>query len=462
MAIFAKRLLALVALLSLLSIPTAQASEDEPDMILKVNEGKLQKLNMAVVDILITNPNIADIQLTQGNGIFVYGKKPGRTHIMALAEGDRIVFSRHIQVTRDLKSLVKLFTQLFPGNNVRLTSSPGRLIVTGDTSTPLEMDHMISLIEGYLEEGEKIVNQLIVKSPLQVNLRVQIMEMNRAVTKEIGINWDILLNPGSFAVGLVTGRNPIVSGNSLIPDFNLNGTGSSGLIGVNGSRGSVSAVIDALVEDNLISVLAEPNLTSRSGETASFFAGGEFPIPIAAEDNRITVEFKKFGVKLDMTPTVISPNRISLHIRPEVSELSTNGAVVIQNINIPGISVRRTEATIELASGQSFSVAGLLQNKTRNLIRDVPWLGDIDVLGPLFKSSKYQKSETELVIIATANIVKPLSVDNYVSPLDGVRTQNDSIERQKGHLIRDYPNREKNNIKTPGGGQLIGPRGYIY
>lgn len=456
------RIMGLIILSLHMSIQVVSASDDQSDLILKVNEGHLEKLRTTVVDILITNPDIADIQLTQGNGLFVYGKKPGRTHIMALAEGDIVVFSRHIQVNRELKSLAKLFNQLFPGNNVNLTSSPGRLIVTGDTSTPLEMDHMISLIEGYLDEGEKIVNQLTLMSPLQVNLRVQIMEMNRSVTKDIGINWDILLNPGSFAVGLVTGRNPIVSGGSLIPDINLNGTGSSSLIGINGSSGSVSAVIDALVEDNLISVLAEPNLTSRSGETASFFAGGEFPIPIAAEDNRITIEFKKFGVRLDMTPTVISPDRISLHIRPEVSELSSNGAVVIQNINIPGIAVRRTEATIELASGQSFSVAGLLQSQSRNLIRDVPWLGGIDVLGPLFKSSKYQKSETELVIIATANIVKPLSRGNYVSPLEGVRTQNSFLERQKGNLLREYPNRENSVIKTPGGGQLVGPRGYIF
>ncbi len=456
------RILGVIVLLFQLPVQSALGSVEQSDLILKVNEGHLEKLSTTVVDILITNPDIADIQLTQGNGIFVYGKKPGRTHIMALAEGDVVVFSRHVQVNRDLKSLAKLFNQLFPGNNVNLTSSPGRLIVTGDTSTPLEMDHMISLIDGYLGDDEKIVNQLTLKSPLQVNLRVQIMEMNREVTKDIGINWDILLNPGSFAVGLVTGRNPIVSGGSLIPDINLNGTGSSGLIGVDGSSGSVSAVIDALVEDNLISVLAEPNLTSRSGETASFFAGGEFPIPIAAEDNRITVEFKKFGVRLDMTPTVISPDRISLHIRPEVSELSSNGAVVIQNISIPGIAVRRTEATIELASGQSFSVAGLLQKQSRNLIRDVPWLGDIDILGPLFKSSKYQKSETELVIIATANIVRPLSRGNYVSPLEGVRTQNDILERQKGNLLKDYPNREKSMIKSLGGGQLIGPRGYIY
>ena len=453
--------IALILLLGSVSFSGTLAKEREA-LVIGVNQGALQKLNSPVLDILITNPDIADIQLTQGNGFFIYGKKPGLTHIMALAKGDKILFDRLVQVTRDLDSLVTIIGRQFPDNIIKLEESPGRLIVAGDVSSSQVMEKILSLTHGYLQEGEKVVNQLTLLSPQQVNLRVRIMEVNRIATEELGINWDILLNPGSFAVGLLSGRSPLQAAGTLLPNAGFGGSGSSALIRNNGANGSVSAVIDALERDNLITILAEPNLTSRSGKTASFFAGGEFPIPVGADDSRITVEFKKFGVILDMTPTVISPGRINLHIRPEVSELSTAGAVIVNNISVPGIAIRRAEATIELASGQSFSVAGLLQNNSRNLIDKVPWLGDIDILGPLFRSSKYQRSETELVIIATANIVQPVGSHSLQSPLTGFDVQTDPMNMQQGSIIKQRPAAEGNQIEGPGGLRLIGPRGYIY
>ncbi|MEH6402688.1 MAG: type II and III secretion system protein family protein [Sneathiella sp.] len=432
------------------------------DLKLKVNEGKLHRLNAPVLDILITNPAIADIQLTQGDSIFVYGKKAGRTHIVALSKGDRVLFDRHVRVYRDLSRLEAVIRDQFPNTNIKLQTSEGRLIVGGSVQSPSIAEKLISLISGYLNEEEKIVNQLSIAAPLQVNLRVRILEINRQATKEIGINWNVLFNPGSFTIGLLSGRNFLTNNGNIIGNTGVNGTGASGVIGFNGGSGSVNAVIDALAEENLITILAEPNLSSRSGETASFFAGGEFPIPVSADNERVTVEFKRFGVILDMTPTVLSADRISLHIRPEVSELSTAGAVTIDNISIPGIAIRRTETTIELASGQSFSVAGLLQNNSRTLINEVPWLGKLDILGPLFRSSKFQRSETELVIVATANIVKPLSKDEFRSPLDGMKSTTVQEKIEDGKLLKDYPEQEFGAIRGMQGTKLYGPRGFMF
>lgn len=429
---------------------------------LSVNEGKLHRFSVPVLDVLITDPGIADIQMTRQNGLFIYGKKPGKTHIVALTEDDRVILDRHVEVVRDLAELRNMLAVQFPENPMNIMPSRGRLILSGSVSSPSVMDQILLLVGGYLEEGEQIVNRLQIETALQVNLRIRIMEMNRQATKELGINWDLLLNPGSFAVGLLAGRTPAVGGGQIIPNPSLTGTGGSALIGMNGSEGSINAVIDAMAEDNLVTVLAEPNLTSRSGDTASFFAGGEFPIPVGTDDEKITIEFKKYGVILDMTPTVLSRDRIRLHIRPEVSELSSAGSITLQNISIPAIAVRRTEATIELASGQSFSVAGLLQNRNRDVVREVPGLADLDILGPLFRSRQYQRAETELVIIATANIVRPLNRDVYQSPLTNLETENPYGSTQDTKAIGDGKGAELKHLRQSNGKGLQGPVGFIY
>lgn len=432
------------------------------ELYLKPNEGKLYRLGAVVRDVLITNPEIADVQMTQSNGLFVYGKRSGRTHIVALADNDVVVFERFVTVNRDLKKLETLFKSEFPESNVSVQLSPGRLILSGNVDSALTAKSILSLASGYLVGDEKLVDTLKIASPVQVNLRVRVMEMNRVATKNIGINWNLLLNPGSMAINLISGRSPLTLTGSAVPGSTVAAGGSSTQFGSTGTDASFSAIVDALVEDKLITVLAEPNLTSRSGETASFFAGGEFPIPIASDDNGVTIEFKKYGVLLDMTPTVISPNRIRLHIRPEVSELSSAGAVILNGITIPGIAIRRTEATIELASGQSFSVAGLLQSQKRDLVREVPWLGQLEVLGPLFRSKEYQSSETELVIIATVNIVKPLSNADYLSPL-AVDYRNEQNMRGPEALPQNRDTApETREIRTKDGIKLYGPRGYIF
>ncbi|MEH6475793.1 MAG: type II and III secretion system protein family protein [Sneathiella sp.] len=429
---------------------------------LKVNQGRLFPLKTPPIDVLVTNPDIADIQIVTFNQLFVFGKKTGRTHIMAIDAEGIVIFDHFIAVFRDLNDLSGALKREFPTLALKVSSTPGRIVLSGTAQSAVQAEHIMSVVSGFLNKDEKIVNRMRMASQSQVNIRVRIVEMNRQATKNLGINWDILLNPGSLAIGLITGRFPAAIGNKIISDFANQQSVNSGLFKYEGSEGSASAVIDALAEEDLLTILAEPNLTSRSGETASFFAGGEFPIPISASDDRVTIEFKKFGVILDITPTVLSDGKISIHIRPEVSEISEAGAIIVNNFSIPGISVRRTEATIELASGQSFAVAGMLQNQTRNYVNEVPWLSELAVLGPLFRSSKYRNFETELVIIATAQIVEPTRGHNYATPLDGYRPADTDEKMLSGQLTKSSRSPELRQELGADGITLKGPAGYIY
>ena len=254
--------------------------------------------------------------------------------------------------------------------------------------------------------------------------------MSRSLTRELGINWQALGNLGRYAtVGLATA-------NGLA---DLAGSGSrlsSRYLKTNGAGGfgtDINAAIDALSQDQLIRLLAEPNLTALSGETASFLVGGEFPIPVAQNNNTLTVEFKQYGISLAFVPTVTSADRIVLHVRPEVSQLTDQGAVRLGNgnntVQIPAVTVRRADTTVELGSGQSFAIAGLLQDSQKLTGLGLPFLGDIPILGALFRSDSFQQNQTELVIVVTPYIVRPVSTPTALaSPDDGWRAPND-LER---------------------------------
>jgi len=209
-----------------------------------------------------------------------------------------------------------------------------------------------------------------------------------------------------------------------------------------------------------VTVLAEPNLTALSGETASFLAGGEFPIPVAAEDNQIEIEFKEFGISLAFTPTVLSPNRISLRVRPEVSELSENGAITVNGLTIPALATRRAETTVELGSGQSFAIGGLLSNGVQNSVSKFPGLGDLPVLGTLFRSQRFQTNETELVIMVTPYLVKPVSEPILASPVDGYKAPSDIERILEGRLHSARLHRGRGAPLGPEGQRLIGPIGF--
>jgi pilus assembly protein CpaC len=279
-----------------------------------------------------------------------------------------------------------------------------------------------------------------VLSSIQVNIRVRVAEISRDLTRQFGFNWHALGNPGNWAYGLSTGvaAGPIASviGGSI-------GSGVAGAspqrfgFGFNDGTNDINGIVDALAADNLVTILAEPNLTAQSGEVASFLAGGEFPIPVAGSGTNgqatVTIEFKTFGVSLAFVPIVLGNDRLTLRVRPEVSELSDQGAISLPlgngTIRIPALAVRRAETTIELGSGQSFAIAGLLQRNTAQQTEGVNGLTDIPVLGALFRSDRFQRRETELVSIVTPYLVQPVSNPQALTaPTDNFRPAT-SLER---------------------------------
>ena len=315
-----------------------------------------------------------------------------------------------IQVRHNLSTLNRTLRGLLPGNGVRVSTVGGAIVLSGSVQTAREAEDARRLARQFVSSDKKVINRLRISGPNQINLRVRIVEISRNVTRNIGINWDAAFSIGSnIVLGFATGGATTV-GNVFPPNFpiqtRVNGV-NNGFIAHRGQRHNVNALIDALQTQGMVKTLAEPNLTTVSGETASFLAGGEFPVPVPQDGGVITVTFKKFGVGLSFTPTLLSGGRISLKVQPEVSQLSNAGAIQIQGINVPSLTTRRASTTVELASGQAFAIAGLLQNNFTKDLSKVPGIGDIPVLGKLFTSENFRRDETELVIIVTPYVVRP-------------------------------------------------------
>jgi pilus assembly protein CpaC len=323
---------------------------------------------------------------------------------------------------------------------LRVRAAGNDLVLSGSVPNAYASQQAEAITRAYAGEKGGLINELAVLGSIQVNVRVRIAEINRQVTRQLGFNWQALGTGNGWRFGLRTGAAATGVVNPLIPlgltpltNAPTPNQVGAGLISGN-KQWDVNAVIDALAADSLITILAEPNLTAQSGETASFLAGGEFPIPVAGNGNNgstnITVEFKQFGVSLGLVPTVLSHDRINLRIRPEVSELSSNGAVSVPlgngTLTIPALTVRRAETTVQLGSGQSFAIAGLLQRTTLDATNALPGIGETPVIGALFKSNDFQRGESELVIIVTPYIVEPTSSPQALHlPTDGFKPATD-------------------------------------
>jgi pilus assembly protein CpaC len=273
-----------------------------------------------------------------------------------------------------------------------------------------------------------VVNQIAISGPTQIYLRLRIAEISHSVKKQLGINWEAVGTVGSFVLGLGIGRDIVALGSTIL----RSGGADIGIAGGTSGNLSITGAIDALAGQDLITVLAETNLTAMSGDTAKFLAGGEFPIPYTSSDGGIAIEYKQFGVSLSFTPTLVGDGTINLAARPEVSQLSTVGCVNINGLQVPSLSTRRAETTVELASGQTFAIGGLLQNNVNQDLRKFPGLGDTPILGALFRSSEFQRNESELVIIVTPYLVRPVSPRKMALPTDGFVPANDYERIVKG------------------------------
>ncbi len=426
------------------SVPDVMAASDQIE--LEVRQGRLVRLERPAASVFVADPETADVQAHSATLVYVFGKGAGTTTIFAVDEAENVLFSSTVEVLHPLSRIEEMIAGLGLGERVAVQSIDGGIVLTGTVPDPATAEDLRELVAQFIGEDEVLLNRLSVDAPTQVNLRVRVAEMSREVTRLLGIRWDGALSFGDFALGLATGRL-LDSTNQLAGSFTS-------------SDVNIAGVVDALEREGLVSVLAEPNLTALSGETASFLAGGEFPVPVGTDNNEVQIEFKEFGVSLAFTPTVMNRKRISLRVRPEVSDLSENGAIQVRELTIPALATRRAETTVELGSGQSFAIGGLISNSIRANIEKLPGLGDLPILGTLFRSNSFRRQESELVIIVTPFLVQPRSEPDLALPTDGFRPASQLENLLDGKLVGSAPQPGLMAERTGGALHLAGPAGF--
>ena len=420
---------------------TAHSYRPTQQVQLSVGEGQLVRLPKNVVDVWTSNPTVADVYVTNQRQINLYGKEFGEATVIATAADGSVVYGANVRVSQNLPSINQVLKAAMPDSDIRVMTVGQRAILSGTVASPEDAALAASLATSELNPGVDlskegamckicVVNRLKTATPLQVMLRVKIAEVSRSLVKSIGVNILTRDSTNGFQFGIGQGNagtfgTPASGETPGVPkSFSIAETGTSlgfagKLLGLD-----ILSTLDLAQNDGLVTVLAEPTLTALSGETASFLAGGEFPIPISQGLDSITIEYKQYGVGLAFTPIVLADGRISMRVRPEVSELSNEGAVKLNDFLVPALTTRRAETTVELGSGQSFMIAGLLKNTNANTINKAPFLGDLPILGALFRSTSFKRSETELVIVVTPYLVRPVS-NQLALPTDGYRAPND-------------------------------------
>lgn len=420
---------------------------------IELNKGALVRLDRPAHTVFVADPEICDIQVKSPSLVYLFAKKAGETTLYAVDKAERVLANFDVTVTPDLTRLNTAVRNLYPDADISLSSVEDSIIIDGVVGNATVSENVRRMAARFIGEKADLINRLGIAAPTQVNLRVRIAEVNRNVEKQLGINWTVAFSDGLRMLF------------STINPYSLN-TITDG-VGFAGRPGNwdINAIIDALDTEGMITILAEPNLTAVSGETASFLAGGEFPILVPGTDDKVVVEFKKFGVSLAFTPTFIGEDRINLHVRPEVSQLSNEGAISVPigfsgTISIPALTVRRAETTVELGSGQSFAIGGLLQNNTTHDIQRFPLLGNIPILGRLFASDRFQRKESELVIIVTPYIVRPAST-RLAAPTDGFAPPHDVERYTMPGTWRRNPQAGPRSTVGGDGARVVGPIGFV-
>ncbi|MDR1608097.1 MAG: type II and III secretion system protein family protein [Deltaproteobacteria bacterium] len=441
----------LILIVIFLGIPAsigqaAKVNASNSRLDIQVSQGLLIDLDKEANTVFVAEPEIASYQVVNPSKILVFGRLPGQTTLVALDDQGEPIYNCVVSVRYNTTPMSEALKREFPSLNLKLTSAADGVAVSGLVPSAQIAADVISLLDSFVQLGApsasslnqnsqggasgagesgssgaatgsgtlasrygRIINRLTINVPTQVNIRVRVAEVNRNLSDQLGIKW-FYTRTGTkgghnFVFGVQDG-NPVAG--------MMTATTFSGL--PDGFTPDFGALIDALAQESMVSVLAEPNLTVMSGDTASFLAGGQIPFPVAQQEGQMSVEFKDFGVLLAVTPTVLSQDRVSLRIRPEVSEPSWAYGIRNSQMEVPGFVVRRAETTIELASGQSFVIGGLLQSNLQQAVDKIPFLGDLPIIGLLARSQAFQRGETELVIIATAYLSQPSGETTLMIP----------------------------------------------
>ena len=409
------------------------------DVTLSVGTGRMVRLNGTMSDLFVANPEIADVQVRSPSQIYIFGKAAGTTTVYATDAGGHVVFSATVRVGQNLASVGQMLSLAMPEANITATPMNGMVLLTGTVAQPDDAAEAERLVQAFVGENVQVVSRLRTATPQQVMLQVRVAEVNRTLVRDIGTNLLSRDNSGGLLTGLGRG-NPgtittVTTADSTtgLPqgstNFSMNLPSTATTLGLAGHVLGLDLLgtLNLGEQTGLVHTLAEPTLVALSGETSTFLAGGEFPIPISQPLGTVSVESKQFGVGLAFSPIVLEDGRIQMRVRPEVSELSDAGSIRLNGFNVPALTVRRTETTVELGSGQSFMIAGLLRNRNTNSIDRAPFLGNIPILGALFRSTHYQRDETELVIVVTPYLVRPVSNPSQIAlPTDGYRSPDEA------------------------------------
>jgi len=444
-------LAALAVALPAAIVPTAPAAaqpagtyKPSRQLLLSVGEGQMINLPSSVANVWTSNPQVADVYVGSPRQINVFGKAMGEATVIATARDGSVVYGASVRVNQNISSVNDVIRAAMPESDIRVTTIGQTAVINGTVASPDDAAQAELLVRSILnpgvKEGEPLniipVNRLRTATPLQVTLKVRIAEVSRDLLKQIGVNLLASDTTNGFQFGIAQGGGislpPVDCVDECPPTRVIRNAIGSTLSGSGSLFGlDILGSLDLAETDGLATMLAEPNLTALSGETASFLAGGEFPIPVSQGLGTVSIEYKQYGVALAFTPIVLGDGRISMRVRPEVSELSEAGSIRLNGFNVPALTTRRAETTVELGSGQSFMLAGLLRNTNTNSINKAPFLGDLPILGALFRSTKFRRQETELVIIVTPYLVRPVS-GRMALPTEGYRAPTDAQQMLLG------------------------------
>jgi len=409
--------------LALVAAPAAALAQQtvKPELVVPVGQSEVLQLDQPYSDLMIADPTIADVLPLSSRSVYVVGKKHGSTALSIYGPGKRLLVATNVVVSADISGLKTRLHEILPDETgVAVRPANESIVLSGTVSSGPKLQQAIALAESYAPG--KVVNMLSVQGSQQVMLSVRFVEMERNTSKALRLNTQVSDVIGNQTLGVVTGDTLVNSAGALLDSIGLT------QFSFRSGDYDASILFDALEKKGLVKTLAEPTLVAASGDTANFLAGGEFPIPVAQNQENgvttITVEFKQFGVALAFTPTVLDDGLISLLVNPEVSSIDPGVSVSSGGLRIPGIKVRRAKTTVELRDGESFTIAGLLRDDYSNEVRQYPFLGDIPVLGSLFRSSGYQRNQTELVLVVTPHLVTPTRgrmagpADTFLPPSD--------------------------------------------
>ncbi|WP_368187044.1 type II and III secretion system protein family protein [Aestuariibius sp. HNIBRBA575] len=410
------------------SVPaeTLQVTRGAPSRALAVpmNRAVVVESDAPFAQVSIANPGIADISTLSESTIYVLGKEPGRTTLTLLGADGRLITNVEVHVTPDVAEFKERLEQILPGESIEVRTANDGIVLSGTVSSTARMDRALDLAQRYAPD--RVSNLMVVGGTQQVMLRVRFAEMQRSVSKSLSsslalqgttLGGDLGVNGGGGAFTTAETITSALSGDNV-------GAGNNNgaiMFGFNAGAVEVGILLEALESRGVVRTLAEPNLTALSGQEARFLAGGEYPIPVTQESGSTTIEYKPFGIALNFVPRVVDGDIINLELEAEVSALDTSNGIVQNGFTVSSFSTRKTSTTVEMRDGESFAIAGLLMDDFRDLNGQVPWLGDIPVLGALFRSAEYAREQTELVIIVTPHLVTPTRGEALALPTDRVR-----------------------------------------